>query len=98
MPPRLQGPLPQDLLTKLAAYDTPTICNALEIVAPERRLKGFTHRSLFCLHPNAPPMVGYARTATIRGIADPISRNRNSARSASHTTPMWRRATARASA
>ncbi|MET0606865.1 MAG: RraA family protein [Beijerinckiaceae bacterium] len=69
MPPRLQGPLPQDLLTKLAAYDTPTICNALEIVAPERRLKGFTHRSLFCLHPNAPPTVGYARTATIRGTA-----------------------------
>ena len=25
------------LLEKLKAYDTPTICNALEIVAPERR-------------------------------------------------------------
>jgi regulator of RNase E activity RraA len=65
MPP---APLPDDLLKRLAGFDTPTICNALEIVAPERRLKGFTHRPLFCLHPDAAPMVGYARTATIRAV------------------------------
>ena len=54
------------LLAQLATFDTPTICNALEIVAPERRLTGFTVRPLVCPFPDLPPMVGYAKTATIR--------------------------------
>ena len=54
------------LLAKLKSYDTPTICNALEIVAPERRLTGFTVKPLVCPFPDLPPMVGYAKTATIR--------------------------------
>ena len=54
------------LLAKLKSYDTPTICNALEIVAPERRLTGFTVKPLDCPFPDLPPMVGYAKTATIR--------------------------------
>jgi regulator of RNase E activity RraA len=54
------------LLTQLATYDTPTICNALEIVAPERRLTGFTIKPLVCPFPDLAPIVGYAKTATIR--------------------------------
>jgi regulator of RNase E activity RraA len=54
------------LLDKLRAIDTPTICNALEIIAPERRLTGFTTKPLVCPFPDLPPMVGYAKTATIR--------------------------------
>src|SRR6185312_10950949 len=54
------------LLEKLKAYDTPTICNALEIVDPARRLTGFTTKSLACPFPQLPPIVGYAKTATIR--------------------------------
>jgi regulator of RNase E activity RraA len=54
------------LLEKLKSVDTPTICNALEIVAPDRRLTGFTVKPLVCPFPDLPPMVGYARTATIR--------------------------------
>jgi hypothetical protein len=38
----------------------------MEIVAPERRLIGFTTKPLVCPFPDLPPMVGYARTATIR--------------------------------
>lgn len=53
-------------LKKLAAYDTPTICNALEIVAPERRAFGFNRKPLVCPFPKLKPIVGYARTATIR--------------------------------
>ena len=53
-------------LKKLAAYDTPTICNALELVAPERRAYGFNRRPLVCPFPKLKPIVGYARTATIR--------------------------------
>jgi regulator of RNase E activity RraA len=63
------APLPAALLEALARYDTPTICNALEIVAPERRLIGYTTKPLVCPFPNLPPIVGYARTATIRSVA-----------------------------
>jgi len=58
--------LPASVLEALQRYDTPTICNALEIVAPERRLIGYTTRPLVCPFPDLPPIVGYARTATIR--------------------------------
>lgn len=55
-----------DLLEKLKSYDTPTICNALEVVDSSRRLTGFTTKPLVAPFPDLPPMVGYARTATIR--------------------------------
>ncbi|HEX4112374.1 MAG TPA: RraA family protein [Stellaceae bacterium] len=57
-----------DLLAKLAGFDTPTICNALEIVAPERRGFGFTVEPLQCLYPSLKPIVGFARTATLRSV------------------------------
>jgi regulator of RNase E activity RraA len=53
-------------LAALAKWDTPTICNALEIVVPERRATGFTVEHLHCLDPSLPPIVGYARTVTYR--------------------------------
>jgi regulator of RNase E activity RraA len=62
------GPLSSALLEALARYDTPTICNAMEVVAPERRLIGYTTRPLVCPFPDLPPMVGYARTVTIRSV------------------------------
>ena len=59
-----------DLLATLAGFDTPTICNALEIAAPERpRSTGYTRETLVAADPTLPPMVGYARTAMIRGVA-----------------------------
>ena len=61
-------PLSAEELQSLRKFDTPTICNALEIVAPQRRTIGFTTRNLFCLHPALPPMVGYACTATARAM------------------------------
>ena len=65
------APLPASLLEALARYDTPTICNAMEIVAPERRLHGYTVKPLVCPFPDLPPIVGYARTATIRAASPP---------------------------
>ena len=62
------APLPASVLEALARYDTPTICNAMEIVAPERRLIGYTTKPLVCPFPELPPMVGYARTVTIRSV------------------------------
>src|SRR5277367_33192 len=62
------APLPADLLEALARYDTPTICNAMEVIAPERRLIGYTTKPLVCPFPDLPPMVGYARTVSIRSV------------------------------
>jgi regulator of RNase E activity RraA len=58
-------------LDALAQWDTPTICNALEIVMPERRAIGFTVEPMVALDPAAPPMVGLARTGTIRAREKP---------------------------
>jgi regulator of RNase E activity RraA len=62
------GPVPQEILDALRDLDTPTVCNALEVVAPTRRGSGYTVSPLVCAHPDLPPVVGYARTATIRAM------------------------------
>ena len=58
-------------LAALAAFDTPTICNALEILMPESRARGFTTRPALCGFPALKPVVGYARTARIRAKSPP---------------------------
>lgn len=50
----------------LRSIDTPTVCNLIEIVAPERRGSGYTVAHLHCPFPDLPPMVAYAKTVTIR--------------------------------
>jgi regulator of RNase E activity RraA len=66
-----QNPLTQADLDALKKYDTPTICNAIELVAPERRTIGFTTEEFSVLDPSLPPIVGYARTATIHAHEAP---------------------------
>lgn len=58
--------LTPELIEALTAVDTPTICNALEVVAPGRRSFGFNRAPMVCPFPAMRPVVGYARTATIR--------------------------------
>jgi regulator of RNase E activity RraA len=58
--------LTPSLIADLQAFDTPTVCNALEVVAPRRRGYGYTTEPLACTRPQLKPMVGIARTATIR--------------------------------
>lgn len=58
-----------ELFAALARVDTPTICNALEVVNGVRVDSGFTRRTMIAAAPNAsapPAFVGRARTATIR--------------------------------
>jgi len=50
----------------LRSIDTPTVCNLLEMVAPERRGMGYTVKHLHCPFPDLPPMVGFAKTVTIK--------------------------------
>ena len=50
----------------LASIDTPTVCNIVEMVAPERRGHGYTVKHLFCPFPDLPPIVGFAKTVTAK--------------------------------
>ena len=59
------------VLDQLRALDTPTVCNALEIVAPDRRGHGYSTTPFFCPRPELEPIVGFARTATIRAMTPP---------------------------
>jgi len=59
-------PVTKDQFDFLRSIDTPTVCNLLEMVAPERRGFGYTVKHLHCPFPDLPPMVGFAKTATIR--------------------------------
>lgn len=62
----MSNPLNNSEIESLRAIDTPTICNLLEMVAPERRGIGYTTRQLNCVFPELKPMCGYARTALVR--------------------------------
>jgi hypothetical protein len=63
-----EGLLTAEELKSLIALDTPTICNALEVVAPQRRGFGYTTKPFVSARPQLPPIVGYARTATIHAM------------------------------
>jgi regulator of RNase E activity RraA len=57
------------LIAALTAVDTPTICNALEIVEGRRATSGFTRQPVVAAFPALPPILGFARTATISAAA-----------------------------
>ncbi len=63
-----QEALSQQSLNALKAYDTPTICNALEVIDPVWRVQGFTVKPLVCAFPQMSPIVGYAKTGQIRAM------------------------------
>src|SRR5215211_146737 len=58
--------VPPSQLDFLRSIDTPTVCNLIEIVAPERRGHGFTVKHLHCPFPELPSIVGYAKTVTFK--------------------------------
>lgn len=61
--------LDQDLLDLLRRVDTPTVCNAIEVVQGQRGFDRFTRGTLLCSAPDAGAMVGYAVTAKIAALA-----------------------------
>jgi len=81
-----------DELKTLTQWDTPTICNALEITSPERRGYGFTVVPFACLDPALPAICGFARTAKIRAAqpATPVSKVPNQAASPVSSMPRAR--------
>jgi regulator of RNase E activity RraA len=58
-------------LEALKAWDTPTICNGLELIVPERRAIGFTVEPMVAADRKLAPIVGLARTGLIRSKERP---------------------------
>jgi regulator of RNase E activity RraA len=50
-----------------------TVANAIETFNARLRNEGFTDRSIHCLFPHLPPVLGYAATIKIRGSAPPTA-------------------------
>jgi 4-hydroxy-4-methyl-2-oxoglutarate aldolase len=58
-------------LEALRQYDTPTVCNAIELFYIRPRNTGYMDRRIQACFPEMPPVVGYASTATFRSAAPP---------------------------
>jgi len=59
-------------LEKLRKFDTPTICNLVEIFEVRPRDAGFMDGRIKACFPEMPPMVGFAATATFRSSGPPL--------------------------
>lgn len=57
-------PLDPAILAGLRKYDTPTICNVIELLEVRPRTAGYMDKRIQSVFPKLPPMVGYACTAT----------------------------------
>lgn len=58
-------------LTALAEYDTPTVCNVIELFDVRPRNVGYMNDSIKACFPKLPPMVGFALTSTFRSMSPP---------------------------
>ncbi len=64
------NPITPEVLTKLRTFDTPTICNIIELFEVRPRSVGFMDKSIKAAFPEMPPMVGFAATVTCRTAFD----------------------------
>jgi 4-hydroxy-4-methyl-2-oxoglutarate aldolase len=62
-------------LELLRRYDTPTVCNVVELFDARPRHAGYVNARIQACYPKLPPMVGYASTATFRAAAPPRAGN-----------------------
>jgi 4-hydroxy-4-methyl-2-oxoglutarate aldolase len=66
------GNITADTLAKLRGFDTPTICNVIELFNIRPRSTGYMDGRIKACFPEMPPIVGYAATATFRSAAPPL--------------------------
>src|SRR6202171_1201843 len=67
--------IPADDLVLLRKFDTPTICNVVELFDLQPRTAGYMDVRIQACYPALPPMVGYASTATFRSAVPPRAGN-----------------------
>lgn len=63
--------VPAEVLDQLRKYDTPTVCNVIELFEIRPRNTGYMDGRVRATYPALPPMVGFATTATFRAGAPP---------------------------
>ena len=63
--------LSQKVLNSLIKYDTPTVCNVVELWDLRPRNAGFMDGRIKACFPKMPAIVGYALTSTFRSMAPP---------------------------
>lgn len=61
------------VLSKLITFDTPTICNIIELFDVRPRNTGYMDDRIKAAFPKMPPIVGFAATATFRSDSAPTS-------------------------
>jgi 4-hydroxy-4-methyl-2-oxoglutarate aldolase len=57
---------PVEILTRLSQFDTPTICNVIELCQYQPRNTGYLTHRIRSIFPEMPPVVGYAVTVKFR--------------------------------
>ena len=67
----MNSTLSPSVLEQLRRYDTPTVCNVIELFDRRSRIAGYFDGRIECCYPKLPPMVGYASTATFRSAEPP---------------------------
>lgn len=60
------------LTQRLTAFDTPTICNVIELFDVRPRNRGYMDARVRATYPELPPMCGFAVTACFRSDAPPV--------------------------
>src|SRR3954451_19945752 len=65
------GMISAAVLAMLAKYDTPTICNVIELFEVRPNSAGYMDGRIRAAFPEMPPMVGFAATATFRSACPP---------------------------
>jgi 4-hydroxy-4-methyl-2-oxoglutarate aldolase len=63
--------LSPEQLAELRQFDSPTVCNAVELWNLRPRNTGYMNETIKACFPAFPPMVGYALTSTFRSRAPP---------------------------
>ena len=61
-----------NLIKTASKYDTPTMCNAMDVILGTRSATGFTKNSVVTAQSSKQPIVGIAKTAKIRASSPPL--------------------------
>jgi 4-hydroxy-4-methyl-2-oxoglutarate aldolase len=64
-----------EYLKRLTTFDTPTICNVIELFSVRPNNTGYLDARITACFPDLPPVVGFAATATFRSDAPPPGAN-----------------------
>ena len=60
------------LIKTVTKYDTPTVCNAMDVILGTRTAVGFTKKQFVAAQDNSMRIVGFAKTAKLRTASPPL--------------------------